>query len=310
MKKTEEVGIIGLGRMGGPVAQRFMKANIPIAVWETVPEIRKAHEKKKNVRIATPGEMARACRIIFFVVPSSAEIADCLKGNDGILQSARKGLVLYDLTSSDPAETKKLARRAEKKGIAYVDAGMSGGPSGILAGKLTLMMGGDEKVIRKTRKYLNPFVDKTFHLGPTGAGHTMKLVHNMVLHSIFLATCQGAQLIERMGMRVEDMIDVFNVSTAYSYASRFRFPENILSGKWNAKARIYNLHKDVGLAVKLGKKHGADVSLGELTFDFIQKAVARGMIEDDLSLLYRDFEEIRNVRLAKAKTRAAAKGKR
>jgi 3-hydroxyisobutyrate dehydrogenase len=124
----------------------------------------------------------------------------------------------------------------------------------------------------------------------------MKLIHNMVLHTIFLATCEGARLAEKTGMRVKDMIDVFNVSTAFSYASRHRFPNNILNGSWNAQARIYNPYKDVGLAVRLAKECGADVELGERTLGFLRKAVARGMIEEDYSLLYRDFDEIRKTR--------------
>ena len=99
-----------------------------------------------------------------------------------------------------------------------------------------------------------------------------------------------------MGMKVADMIDVFNASTAFSYASRHRFPNNILNGSWNAQARIYNPWKDVGLAVRLAHECGADIEFGERTFAFLEKAVARGMAEEDYSLLYRDFEEIKKTR--------------
>ena len=172
---------------------------------------------------------------------------------------------------------------------------MSGGPGNILEGKLTLMIGGDEALLKRTRRYLKPFVDHTFHLGALGSGHTMKLIHNMVLHTTFLATCEGARLVERLGMRVEDMIDIFNASTAYSYATRHRFPNNILSGTWNGQARIYNLQKDVGLAVGIGRKRGADIQLAEHTLSFLRKAVERGMIEEDLTLLYRDFDQIQKM---------------
>src|SRR5450759_3452175 len=100
-----------------------------------------------------------------------------------------------------------------------------------------------------------------------------------------------------LAQRLADMIDVFNVSTAYSYASRHRFPSNILNGSWNAQARVYNPWKDIGIAVRLARKCGADVELGETTFAFLEKAVARGMVEQDYSLLYRDFEKIRKIGL-------------
>jgi 3-hydroxyisobutyrate dehydrogenase len=285
------VGMIGLGAMGSPIARELVKAKTPTMAWDTSPDARKPFKKMKSVEVADPGKMAQKCAVILFVVPSSMEIADCLKGKSGILQNAKKGLVLYDMTTSYPADTKKLARRAEKKGIGYLDAGMGRGSSR----KLVLMIGGEKKALRRTRKHLTPFVEKIFHLGESGAGHTMKLVHNMVLHTIFMSTCEGARLIERMGMRVEEMIEVFNASVVYSYASRHRFPNNILSGKWNARSRVFNLHKDVGMAVKLGKKFGADVTLAEHTVSFLSKAIARGMQEQDFSLLYRDFEKIRRV---------------
>ena len=296
MGKRNLLGVVGLGRMGGPLAQRLAHAKFPLRVWDTVASCRKPFENKSNIRVATPGAMARECSVLFFVVPSSQEIADCLKGKDGVLRHARKGLVICDLTTSDPAQTRRNARRAARRGIHYLDAGMSGGPAGILAGKLALMVGGDARVLSRIRRYLAAFAENIFHLGPLGSGHAMKLIHNMVLHTIFLATCEGARLAERMGMRVADMIDVFNVSTAYSYASRHRFPNNILNGSWNAQARIYNPWKDVGLAVRLARACGADVEFGERTFAFLEKAVARGMIEQDYSLLYRDFEKIRKIK--------------
>ena len=295
MAKRNSVGVIGLGRMGNPVAQRFIGAKMPLMLWDVSEERRKPFEETEGVTVATPRVIGESCAVVFFVVPSSSEIAACFKGKDGLLKNPKKGLVVYDLTTSDPAKTKRLARRAERAGLGYLDAGMSGGPGNILEGKLTLMIGGDEKLLKRTRRYLKPFVDHTFHLGALGSGHTMKLIHNMVLHTTFLATCEGARLVERLGMRVEDMIDIFNASTAYSYATRHRFPNNILSGTWNGQARIYNLQKDVGLAVGIGRKRGADIELAEHTLSFLRKAVDRGMIEEDLTLLYRDFDQIQKM---------------
>jgi hypothetical protein len=96
------------------------------------------------------------------------------------------------------------------------------------------MIGGDERAFNRTRKILKPFVEKTFFLGKSGAGHTLKLIHNMVCHTIFLTTCEGGRMAQRAGIKLEDMIEVFNVSNARSYISQFRFPRHILSKKWDA----------------------------------------------------------------------------
>src|SRR6266545_1272841 len=107
MAKRNCVGIVGLGRMGGPLSRRLMQAKCPLMVWDNVPARREPFKNGHDVCIATPGEMARKCRVLFFVVPSSKEIADCFKGKDGVLHNARKGLVICDLTTSDPVETRK-----------------------------------------------------------------------------------------------------------------------------------------------------------------------------------------------------------
>jgi 3-hydroxyisobutyrate dehydrogenase len=285
--------VIGLGRMGGPLADRLIRSGLSVMVWDIAEESRKPFENRPGARVARPRDIARECAVLLFVVPSSAEIRQCLDGREGVLGSARKGLVICDLTTSDPAETRKIARRAARRGIDYLDAGMSGGPAGISAGTLALMIGGEAKALARAKPWLEAFASNIFHLGALGSGHAMKLIHNMVLHTIFVATCEGARLAEHMGMRVPDMIDIFNVSTAFSYASRHRFPNNILNGSWNGQARIYNPWKDVGIAVRLAREHGADVELAERTLAFLEKAVARGMMEEDYSLLYRDFEEIK-----------------
>lgn len=292
-----KVGVVGLGNMGRGVAGNLHKAQTPLMVWDVAPEAREPWEKKRGVEILEPGEMAGQASVIFFVVPGSPEIEEALKGRGGVLANARKNLVIYDFTSSDPAVSRKLARRAKAKGVAYLDAGMSGGATGAAAGTLTLMIGGDEKAYRRTKRFLTPIADNLFHLGESGAGHAMKLIHNMVCHSIFMATCEGGKLAERVGLKVEDMIEVFNVSNARSYASQFRFPKHILSEKWDGKSRVYNMIKDVGMAVKMGKKHRAQTAHGEATLEFLEKAVKRGMIEKDFTLLYRDYEKVSKTRL-------------
>lgn len=294
--KNMKTGVIGLGNMGEGVARNFAKARVPLMVWDLSPAACKKFEGMKGVEVAKPGEMAEACDLIIFVVPSTKEVAGHLKGKQGILANGHPGSVICDFTTSDPAASMKLARLAARKGMPYLDAGMSGGATGAEAGTLTLMMGGDQKAFARIRKRLAPIASKLFLLGPSGSGHTLKLVHNLVTHSIFMATCEGCRMAERAGIRLQDVIDVFNVANARSYASQFRFPRHILSKRWDAKSRVYNLLKDLTMAVNMGRRLGADTSYGVVTRNFLEKAAGRGMLEKDYALLYRDFEKIRKSR--------------
>ena len=291
--RNVNVGVVGLGNMGSGIAYNFMKKGVSLKVWDTNEMLSKSYAKKKNVEVLDPVIMSETCNIVFFVVPSCVEVGAYLTGKNSMLSKPKKDLIIYDLTSSDPKESSKLAKKAKRKGVDYLDAGMSGGATGAKAGTLTLMIGGDKKSFIKSKKILSFFVKNSFYLGKSGSGHTLKLIHNMVCHSIFLSTCEGGKMAERAGINLKDMIDVFNVANARSYASQFRFPLHILSEKWDARSRVYNLHKDVGMAVSLGKSLKAQVDLGESTLNFLKKAMSFGMQDTDYSLLYKDFEDIR-----------------
>ena len=301
------VGIVGLGNMGGGIARNFAMAGYPTWVWDSAASAQTKFSKLKNAVIAEPKEMAARCRIIIFVVPATPEIEEHCLGRDGIFATARKGLVIYDFTTSDPAETRKLARKAARKEIAYLDAGMSGGAGGADRGTLTLMIGGDKRAFGRTRRHLEVIADKLFHLGPPGAGHTTKLIHNMVCHAVFLATCEGGQMAEKAGIELADLIDVFNVSNARSNASQARFPDHILNRKWDGRSRVYNLYKDTGMAADLAETLGVDAKLGADTHAFLAQAMSLGMSEEDFTLVYRDFDKIKN---AKPRRRAPKRSKK
>jgi 3-hydroxyisobutyrate dehydrogenase len=281
-----------LGNMGGGIARNFHKSGAPLVVWDVAPVARRAFEGQAGVTIASPGDMAATCSVMIFVVPATPEIASHFEGDHGVLARAAEELVVYDFTTSDPRATRELAARAAARGIAYLDAGMSGGAAGADSGTLTLMIGGDKAAFERTRDLLDPIASRIFHLGRSGAGHTLKLIHNMVLHTIFLATCEGGRMAEAAGIALADMIDVFNVSNARSFISEVRFPRHILSGKWDGRSRVYNLRKDVSMAVELAGALDSHVPLGALTRDFLDEAIARGMIDTDFTRLYERFDEI------------------
>jgi 3-hydroxyisobutyrate dehydrogenase len=240
------VGVIGLGNMGRGIAENFARAGHATAVWDISEEARNRLAGADNISVADPGEMAAAGAMMVYVVPATPEIEESFEGQDGVLARAAPGTVVFDFTTSYPEDTKRLAARAADAGITYLDAAMSGGATGADAGTLTLMIGGDEATFEACRGRLDAIADNLFYLGDVGAGHTMKLIHNMVTHAIFLTTCEAGRMAERAGLKLSDMIEVFNNSNARSYASQARFPRHILSGKWDARSRVYNLNKDLG----------------------------------------------------------------
>lgn len=287
----EKIGVIGLGNMGRGIAKNLILAGHDVFVWDISEEARLPYNK--TATIAEPAAMASECSMVIFVVPGSPEIDEMMKGDSDMLANPKSGLVLYDFTTSDPVYTKKLALSAAKKGVTYMDAGMTGGGAkGADEGTMTLMIGGDEEVFKSTSSLLNAVAKKLIYLGPSGAGHTMKVVHNMITHTNFFALCEAAHLGRRAGIKLEDLIEVFNNGNARSFISERRFPDHIISETWDGRSRVYNLHKDVGMAIALADDLGASVNIGRNTFAYIQEAIDQGRAEDDFTRLYPDLEDL------------------
>ena len=289
------VGVIGLGNMGRGIASNLGKPDRDVYVWDLAEAARARFKDKGEFIIAPPGEMAGHCDAILFLVPATPEIETCLEGKDGILANARPGLILCDLTTSDPLATRALAAELGTRGIHYIDAGTSGGPTRADSGELTLMVGGDAGAFERVKPFLNDIAKTIYYLGGSGAGHTMKLLHNIVCHATFFATTEAFRLGERAGLKLADMVEVLNNSNARSYVTESRYPKHILSKKWDGRSRIFNMHKDIAMGVELGRRMGGGTEFSEATLRYLDKAVRRGMAEDDYTLVYRDFEEIRAV---------------
>jgi 3-hydroxyisobutyrate dehydrogenase len=297
---VKKIGVIGLGNMGRGIAKNLIQAGNDVYVWDTSEVARKPYVK--TATIAEPAEMTNKCSMIIFVVPGSPEIDAMMKGKGSMLVNPKPGLVLYDFTTSDPVYTKKLARRAAKKGVTYMDAGMTGGGAkGADEGTMTLMIGGDEEVFKRTAPMLAPVAKKLIYLGQSGTGHTMKVVHNMITHTNFFALCEAAHLGRRAGIKLEDLIEVFNNGNARSFISERRFPDHIISETWDGRSRVYNLHKDVGMAIALADKLGASVNIGRDTFAYIQEAIKQGRAEEDFTRLYPDLEKLDTKKKARSR---------
>ena len=293
MANKSAVGVIGLGNMGRGVATNLGKPDRDIYVWDIAEPARARFKDKPGYIIAPPGEMAKKCEAILFVVPATPEIKACLEGADGILANARQGLILCDLTTSDPLASRALAAELKPRGISYIDAGTSGGPTRADAGDLTLMVGGDPGAVEKVAAYFDDISRKVYYLGDSGNGHTMKLLHNIVCHATFMATTEAFNIGEHAGLKLADMVEVLNDSNGRSYVTESRYPNHILSKKWDGRSRVYNLYKDLKMGVELGHRLGGGTEFSEATFRYLDKAIRRGMSEQDYTLIYRDFDAIR-----------------
>jgi 3-hydroxyisobutyrate dehydrogenase len=289
----QNVSIIGVGQMGNGIAKKIDQIGKLKSIFEINSELLNDFENRTDLNINNLENGLRDCNIHLFIVPSTKEIRNFLFDSDGINQIT-SGSVIVDLTTSNPEESIKLAEELKGYNIDYLDCGMTGGAQGAANGTLTLMIGGEKDTIQKAKSILESFTNKLVHVGKTGSGHAMKLIHNMVTHTIFLATVEGVRGAKELGIDPNIVIDVFNSGNARSFISEKRFPNHILSEKWDAKSRVSNLYKDLSMVTNTLNNLEIKCPFGNLTTALLKNAVDQGLSETDFSKLYLDFYKLIN----------------
>jgi len=285
---TRDTAVIGLGNMGRGIARNLDRAGRLAAAWDIAEPARTNAQLSPEVALVPPSQFGRL-GFILFVVPGSAQIEEMLPG---ILARPHDGETLIDLTTSDPAKTKANAARAHATRRAYVDCGMSGGAMGADSGKMALMVGGADEAVAVCLPLFDAIAGNVTHVGPSGSGHTIKLLHNMVCHTNFMVVAEAGRLAERAGIPLETAIKVFNAGNARSYISEQRFPNHILSGKFDGRSTVSNLAKDLAMAESFATDIGEANAYTALTANILAKAIEKGMGAVDFTKLYEEYEDL------------------
>ncbi|MAR76246.1 MAG: hypothetical protein CML28_00390 [Rhizobiales bacterium] len=287
------VSVVGIGQMGLGIAKNIQNAGYLNSIFEINEGVLSKFNKSENLIINDAKKGLKSSNVLIFVVPSTTQIRDFLFGSNWI-DNINENTIIVDLTTSNPDATKKLSNELSVRKINYIDCGMTGGAQGAENATLTLMMGGDKGIIDSVTPVLDTFTNRLIHVGDIVSGHALKLIHNMVTHTIFLATVEGVIGAKKLGIDPKTVIDVFNSGNARSYISQSRFPNHILSEKWDARSRVSNLHKDLSMVTDLLNDNQIGCPYGELTTTILQNAISCGLADMDFSLLYKEYEKLIN----------------
>ena len=240
------ISVVGLGKMGLGIYKRLCHENIILYGYDNNSKIIKNNTYVNFLEIEKLLELSD---LVLFVVPSNDEIFDIINK-----YKLKKNSVFLDLTTSMPDQTIKIKKYLSKKNVEYFDAAMSGGANGANNGTLTLMVGAKETQLNKYKSVLDKISQNIFFYGKVGSGHSMKLLHNSVCHGIFLMMCEIGHLGEEMGIKLNDLIETFNVSNARSFISEHRFPNHILNNKFDGNSYLKNLKKDLDMIESISNK--------------------------------------------------------
>jgi 3-hydroxyisobutyrate dehydrogenase len=267
------VGFLGLGAIGAPMAAHLARRG-RLTVWNrTGARATTFAARHGATAVATPREAA-AADIVVTCLSTSADVASLLDGPDGLLEGLRRGSLLLDCTSGDPATSRRIAARLADGGVDFADAPVSGGTNGAEAAKLTVMVGASDAVFQRARPVLDAFGQRVEHLGPIGAGDAMKAVNNALLALNIQAVGEGLAALAKAGVTPRKALEALNSSSGRSFVSETLVPERVLTGLWPNTFRLALLDKDVGIAVGILQETGVDGPLLERTSELMHHARA------------------------------------
>jgi 3-hydroxyisobutyrate dehydrogenase len=281
MDMTERLGLIGVGNMGRPIAENILRKGFHLVVYDIRDHIKEEMSVQGTEISSSPAELARKSKIIFLVVNNSDDVKDVLFASNGVAKEASSGTIVVDMTTSDPQTSKQFANRLSKRGIEYLDAPVTGGVLGARKAQLFMMVGGRRETYEKCLPIFEVISKEAVYMGGAGSGHLIKLIHNQVAHSTFLAACEGIVLGEKLGLSVDAMVEVFNQGTARSYATEVRFPKYILSGTYEMGATFSTVYKDMSLVRKLGRIAGMQLPITNCTYNYWRYPIEKGEGDED-----------------------------
>ncbi|MCC8474027.1 3-hydroxyisobutyrate dehydrogenase [Xanthomonas arboricola] len=265
-----KIAFIGLGNMGGPMAANLSKAGHQLRVFDLVPAALDAAVAAGAHAASSAHDTLADAEIVISMLPASRHVEALYLGEAGILAQIPEGTLVIDCSTIAPASARKLAAEAQARGLAVLDAPVSGGTAGAAAGSLTFIVGGAAQVLERARPVLQAMGKNIFHVGDNGAGQVAKLCNNMALGVIMAATGEALALGVAQGLDPAVLSQMMAVSTGRSWATEVCNPwPGVLPSA--PASRGYSggfgndlMLKDLGLVAESAVQAGVSIPLGEL----------------------------------------------
>jgi 3-hydroxyisobutyrate dehydrogenase-like beta-hydroxyacid dehydrogenase len=265
-----KIGLIGLGLMGRPMGMNLLKAGHSLTIWNRTASRGDELVAAGAVLATSPQEVAAASEVLFTVVSDPPALEEVLWGtagkNDGALSALKRGSTYIDCSTVSPALVRKISEACTRGGIHFLDAPMTGGDWGAKKGELVFMIGGDAETLKNVEPILGVLGKKWFHLGPNGAGQTIKLGMNLILALQVDALAEALALVTRAGIAGEKLIEVMQSSMARSGVLDVKAP-NLLKGEYVPSFPLRLMYKDIGLALDLAKQLGVKLPAASASYE-------------------------------------------
>ena len=270
MMDIKTVGFIGIGNMGRPMAAHLVKGGYRVVAYDADATRAAQFAKDAGAKSATTlADLGKGVDAIVTMLPTGKEVRACLLETEGGALAANlpKGALVIDMSSADPVGTRATHADLARRGLAFVDAPVSGGVPRATDGSLAIMIGGETEAVAAAKPVLSRMGTRLFEVGGPGNGHAMKALNNFVAGTGFIAVAEAVLVGKRFGLDPNVMIDVMNVSTGKNFNTENVVKQHVISGAFASGFALGLLAKDVRIAADLADQIGVDAPVGRLIRD-------------------------------------------
>ncbi len=285
-----KIGFIGVGNMGGPMCRNIIRnTNHEVVVFDVNPDAVKACTDLGASSGGSVADVAARCDVVITSLPLPRIVEDVTLGANGIAANAKPGTVFIDLSTNSPATAKRVNEGMKAKGIAMLEAPVSGGTSRATDGTIVIMVGGDEKVFEQNLPLLKSFSGEVIHLGEIGFGSTAKLINNMLAFCNAAAAAEALMMGKRSGIDMRKLDSVIRnasgMSSAYGNMSN-----KALAGDYKPSFALNLAHKDMRLAMEMADELGVPGMIAPQAMNLMRMARGMGLGESDSAAVMRVYE--------------------
>jgi 3-hydroxyisobutyrate dehydrogenase-like beta-hydroxyacid dehydrogenase len=298
------IGFIGVGRMGNHMARRLVEAGHKLVVYDTdAQSLQRATATGANAA-SSPADVASQADIVMASLPTPNVVKAVALGDKGVL-SGRKAKIFIDLSTTGPLVASEVAAALEAKGIAAIDAPVSGGPAGADKGTLAVMVSGPKRFEKELTPILS-VIGKVFWVGErAGLGQTMKLCNNLLSATAITITSEALVMGAKAGLDPAIMLDVINAGSGRNSATQDKFPRCVLPRKFDFGFATELLYKDVRLCLEEGERLGVPMIVGNAVRQLVGIAKAKLGGSSDITQIVQPVEEWAGVQVKSGAQKAS-----
>ncbi len=295
-EQIKKIGFIGLGIMGKPMALNLIKAGHKLAVFDIKPEPVEELLKNGAEGCISAKNVAEISDLVITMLPDSPEVQDVVLGSDGILEGARPGTILVDMSSIAPAVSVEISKKAREKGVEMIDAPVSGGEPKAIEGTLSIMAGGRQEVFHKVEEILKVMGSSVVRVGGIGSGNMTKLANQIIVALNIAAMSEAMVLAEKAGVDTECVFNAIKGGLAGSTVLNAKMPM-VLDGNFRPGFRIGLHMKDLKNALETAHELSVAVPLTAMVMEIMQALKADGKAGNDHGGIIQFYEKQAGVKV-------------